>query len=475
MDYRTLTVDKYKSDLRSAKGTRLQRGLLIRLLRVATLVSFDIIAISLAWNIALFSGTNIDSPWTQNKYFILLILLVGIGAIANKGLYNSGFHRRNYLSLINAISLSNIFLLIIAFLYEPDSYLSRSSFVLFWLCSVVFICLERFIFDISTKVLRHKGVIRHSAFLIAEKSEQEKYSKILEKQDCYRVQGIDDASCLDLKNRDATFRYLRQQGIEEAFVSWSSIKNRLYVCWNFQTAGVILRILPSLSEVSHPKSRMTMVGQVPCMTIRAPIIAGSDFWLKRCFDLCCAYILLFLLSPILLAIAISIKLDSPGPVFFRQKRVGLHGKYFHIWKFRTMVSDAETLQASLEAKNEIKDGVLFKMKNDPRITNIGKFLRAYSLDELPQIFNVLFGEMSLVGPRPLPIRDVDKFQKKHFIRQEVLPGITGLWQVSGRSDIENFEEGVKLDMSYIENWSLWLDLQILFSTLRVVIQKSGAY
>ncbi len=400
MDYRTLTVDKYKTDLRSAKGTRLQRGLLIRLLRVATLVLFDIVAISLAWNIALSSGTNIDSPWTRNQYFILLILLVGIGAIANKGLYNSGFHRRNYLSLINAVSLSNIFLLIIAFLYEPDSYLSRSSFVLFWLCSVVFISLERFIFDISTKVLRHKGVIRHSAFLIAEKSEQEKYSEILRKQDCYRVEGIDDASCLDLKNREATFRYLRHQGIEEAFVSWSSIKNRLYVCWNFQTAGVILRILPSLSEVSHPKSRMTMVGQVPCMTIPAPIIAGSDFWLKRCFDLCCAYVLLFLLSPVYLAIAISIKLDSPGPVFFKQKRVGLHGKYFHIWKFRTMVSDAESLQASLEAKNEIKDGVLFKMKNDPRITKIGKFLRAYSLDELPQIFNVLFGEMSLVGASP---------------------------------------------------------------------------
>ena len=140
-----------------------------------------------------------------------------------------------------------------------------------------------------------------------------------------------------------------------------------------------------------------------------------------------------------------------------------------------MVNDAEKLQASLEAKNEIKDGVLFKMKNDPRVTKLGKFLRAYSLDELPQIFNVLFGEMSLVGPRPLPIRDVDKFHKKHFIRQEVLPGITGLWQVSGRSDIENFEEGVKLDMNYIENWSLWLDLKILFSTVRVVLHKSGAY
>ena len=140
-----------------------------------------------------------------------------------------------------------------------------------------------------------------------------------------------------------------------------------------------------------------------------------------------------------------------------------------------MVTNAEKLQANLEAKNEIKDGVLFKMKDDPRITKIGKFLRLYSLDELPQLFNVLLGDMSLVGPRPLPVRDVEKFQTPHFIRQEVLPGITGLWQVSGRSDIEKFEDAVKLDISYIEDWSILLDMKILLQTVRVVLQKTGAY
>lgn len=174
-------------------------------------------------------------------------------------------------------------------------------------------------------------------------------------------------------------------------------------------------------------------------------------------------------------IAILIKLDSPGPVFFRQERIGLHSRKFKIWKFRTMVTNAEKLQATLEAKNEIKDGVLFKMKDDPRITRVGKFLRRYSLDELPQLFNVFLGEMSLVGPRPLPMRDVEKFKTKHFIRQEVLPGITGLWQVSGRSDIDNFEDAVKLDLAYIENWSVWLDLKILLQTVNVVLHKTGAY
>ena len=140
-----------------------------------------------------------------------------------------------------------------------------------------------------------------------------------------------------------------------------------------------------------------------------------------------------------------------------------------------MVVNAAQLQATLESKNEMKDGVLFKMKDDPRITKIGGFLRQYSLDELPQIFNVLLGEMSLVGPRPLPIRDVERFKEWHYIRQEVLPGITGLWQVSGRSDITDFDEAVNLDIAYIANWSLWMDLKILLQTVNVVLHKTGAY
>jgi exopolysaccharide biosynthesis polyprenyl glycosylphosphotransferase len=343
------------------------------------------------------------------------------------------------------------------------------------LLSVVFICSDRYIFDAATKLLRNKGAIRHPIFLITDTEEKEDHIRIVEQENCYTVQGITNSSCLDLCNREATFEYLRQQGIVEVFVSWNAIKNRLYVCWNFYTAGITLRILPTKSELSHPKSIIWNIGEFPCMTIPAPIIAGSDIWVKRCFDLCCSIILLCLLSPVYLVIALLIKLNSPGPVFFRQERIGLNCRKFKIWKFRTMVANAEKLQATLEAKNEIKDGVLFKMKDDPRITRVGEFLRRYSLDELPQLFNVFLGEMSLVGPRPLPTRDVEKFKTKHFIRQEVLPGITGLWQISGRSNIDNFEDAVKLDMAYIENWSLWLDLKILLLTVRVVLEKTGAY
>ncbi|WP_414583978.1 sugar transferase [Scytonema sp. PCC 10023] len=475
MASRYLSVASLKPDLRSAKGTRIQRGLAIRFLRVVTLIFLDVTALILAWKLAVFYGTPLQSPWTQKTSFLLLTLIVEIGILAAQGLYRAGIHRRSYPNLIKSVSLSEVFLLLIAFLYEPNHYVSRSTFLLFWFFSIAFVCSTRYLFDVTTKLIRKRGAVLHPVFLITDAQEQEDHTKLIAQENCYLILGSADSSCLDLRNRETTFEYLHKLGIVEAFVSWNAIKNRLYVCWHFHTAGITLRILPIKSEVRHPKSVLWMIGEVPCMTIPAPIITGSDFWVKRCFDLYCSIILIIILSPVYLLIALLIKLDSPGPVFFKQDRIGLHCKKFKIWKFRTMVVNAEKLQATLEAKNEIKDGVLFKVKDDPRITRVGKFLRRYSLDELPQLFNVLLGQMSLVGPRPLPVRDVERFQTAHFIRQEVLPGITGLWQVSGRSNIENFEDAVKLDIAYIENWSLWLDLKILLQTVKVVLQKTGAY
>ncbi len=202
---------------------------------------------------------------------------------------------------------------------------------------------------------------------------------------------------------------------------------------------------------------------------------SKGYLIKRVMDFCIAALFIVLVSPLYLAIAIAIKLDSPGSVFYRERRMGLHGKEFEIWKFRSMQADAAKLQPELEALNEMKDGVNFKIKDDPRITRIGKFLRRHSLDELPQAINVLRGEMSLIGPRPFNMRDVGNFAKHHFFRYEVLPGITGLWQVSGRSNIVHFERVIELDTDYIKNWSLWLDLGILIKTVKVVFSKEGAY
>jgi lipopolysaccharide/colanic/teichoic acid biosynthesis glycosyltransferase len=224
-----------------------------------------------------------------------------------------------------------------------------------------------------------------------------------------------------------------------------------------------------------------MIEEVPTVRFKSLPIFGMSFWLKRLFDTTASSLLLIGLSPLLIAISIVIKKTSPGPIFYKQDRVGLKGHRFKVWKFRTMVANANELQRGLEAQNEVKGGVLFKIKADPRITKVGRFLRKYSLDELPQLINVLQGQMSLVGPRPLAVRDYElsiqdseKFARNRFLRYEVLPGITGLWQVKGRVSSDS-EEIFYWDMIYILQWSLALDLKILLETIKVVLLREGSY
>ena len=464
-----------KLDLRSPHFTRLRRGIIFDSLRVALLMILDLGAIASAWILAITYGTPIDSPWTNNISFLCLILSVSIGFIASQELYRPGDRRRDYGKLIQAVSLTAVVLLLIAFLYEPSRYVSRSTFLLFWILSLLFTCISRFSFDWATKFVRKRNISRHPVFLILDDENELKYRNLMSGIGYYNVMGVANANALDLKNRQETLALMQELGITEAFISWGAIRNRVHLCWLFQTLGITVRILPVESEYFFPNSEFSVIGDMACLTFPTPVIIGGDYWVKRCFDFCFAFSLIMLLLPVYIVIAILIKLDSPGRIFFCQNRIGLHNRPFKVWKFRTMVANADKLQAKLEANNEIKDGVLFKMKDDPRITRVGRILRRYSLDELPQLFNILLGEMSLVGPRPLPTRDVERFTNRHFIRQEVLPGITGLWQVSGRSTIDNFEDVVNLDMAYITNWSLWLDLKIILKTVKVVLTKDGAY
>jgi lipopolysaccharide/colanic/teichoic acid biosynthesis glycosyltransferase len=195
--------------------------------------------------------------------------------------------------------------------------------------------------------------------------------------------------------------------------------------------------------------------------------------MKRTFDLVVSLLFVLIGSPIWLLIALAVKLDSSGPVFYRDRRVGLGEREFGMFKFRSMYLDASDRQAALETENEAS-GPLFKIKNDPRATRVGRFLRKYSLDETPQVLNVLRGEMSLVGPRPLPVRDYVQLEDWHRKRYLVLPGMTGLWQVSGRIAL-SFDDLVRLDFYYLENWSIWLDISILAKTLPAVLARRGAY
>ena len=244
------------------------------------------------------------------------------------------------------------------------------------------------------------------------------------------------------------------------------------LAWQLEGTGIDLVVAPQLTDIAGPRVHIRPIEGMPLLYVEEPTLSGLAWLFKNVMDRVVALTGLLLLLPLFPIIAVAIKLSDRGPVFFRQARVGREGKTFWVWKFRTMYIDAEDRLASLVDQNE-SDGLLFKIKNDPRVFRIGRWLRASSMDELPQLINVLVGDMSLVGPRPLPAEDGD-FLGDVRRRLLVRPGITGLWQVSGRSDL-SWDDAVRLDLYYVDNWSLVLDLHTLWRTIGVVVFRKGAY
>lgn len=304
----------------------------------------------------------------------------------------------------------------------------------------------------------------------------------------YRVIGValppgstakDDFADLDipfLGVLDRPVEQLNSVGAEFVVVAGNdamSLRESRRLGWELEGTDLGLIVVPSMVDVAGPRVHMTPVVGLPLLHVESPQFKGYKYWLKMAFDKSAALVGLLLLAPFLLAVAIAVKLTSPGPVLFRQERIGQGMQTFTMYKFRSMYVDAEARLSGLLDHNQ-GNGVHFKMKADPRWTPIGGFIRRYSIDELPQLFNVLKGDMSLVGPRPPLQREVDAWDERVLRRQLVKPGLTGLWQVSGRSDLA-WEEAVRLDLYYTENWSLASDLVIVLRTIWVIIRPKGAY
>ena len=243
--------------------------------------------------------------------------------------------------------------------------------------------------------------------------------------------------------------------------------------WELEKTGTNLYVVSALLDVAGPRTAIRPVAGLPLMEVGQAEFGGVKWVIKGAFDRVTAALAVFILLPVFAAVALAIRVEDGGPVFFRQSRVGKDGHLFRVWKFRTMVVDAEEHLSQLAALNEA-GGVLFKMRRDPRVTRTGAWLRRWTLDDLPQLFNVILGDMSLVGPRPAIPREAARYEHDMRRRLKVKPGITGLWQISGRSDLP-WEEAVRLDIRYVENWSLALDLQILWKTCAAVIRGTGAY
>ncbi|MFH1038798.1 MAG: sugar transferase [PVC group bacterium] len=237
--------------------------------------------------------------------------------------------------------------------------------------------------------------------------------------------------------------------------------------------GKSIRVVPDLLSMGMEGIKAGHLGLIPLLEYYNKGLHGADLFLKRFFDIVVSFLALIVLLPVFVVIAVAIMLDSPGPVFYVSKRNGKKGKLFNFYKFRTMAKDADKMLESLRHLDKTA-GPTFKMKNDPRVSRVGRFLRRYSLDELPQLWNVLKGDMSLVGPRPPTPNEVEKYAHWQLRRLEIRPGLTCLWQVRGRSNL-SFREWMKLDIFYIENWSFWLDIKIILRTIVVVIRGEGAY
>jgi exopolysaccharide biosynthesis polyprenyl glycosylphosphotransferase len=481
-------------DIRSARPYLFSRATLVAVLRrlasVAALVTLDLAGLVLGLFVALTLRELYLGQWpplwgivweTETEWLpfltVVMVLVFWVG-----GLYRRREARAGLGQIVSSLVLVGVITLAFGLGtgYHFTTYgLTPTALVL----TVFFIGVLRASYEVLTRdVLRLSGV-RRRAVLVGEGERLAELRRTLGSDRSgisYEFLGAvapggDAGSLPVLGGLEAVPRILREQDVHELIVTDSGFNDRelLELVEEAHRFGVKVKIAPRTTELLLQRAEYIPGEGTPLFELRPPALAGWEWALKRGFDIVVSTAVIVAALPVWLAIAAAIKASSRGPVFYRDERVGLGEQQFGMMKFRTMYADAAERQSSLEAANEAS-GPLFKIKDDPRVTPVGRFLRRFSLDEMPQVLNVLSGDMSLVGPRPLPIRDYEQLLPWHRKRYLVLPGMTGLWQVSGRIDL-SFDDLVRLDFYYIENWSIWLDITILAKTLPAVLARRGAY
>lgn len=464
-----------------------------RLAALLILILLDSLTVGLAFSTAYLARFIFDLPLLKEVgsqpqlYFqlSLLFLPVWLLAIAAEGGYNRRYlfiGSEEYRRLFHATAFAALGSTLITFLLKID--LSRGWMGLSWLFALIFLLLERYLYRRWRHFQNQRHPPRHKILIVGSNKEAAEVSKIINQASYLGSEVVGALNGIGRSAKDLEVighvRDLKakvaQVNPEAVVVIPSALGSKAFSVYSqLKDLNCSVYITPSLKDVVSSRVSIQPIGELPLIKVEKVTIDGLKGFLKRLFDLTVASVLTLLLLPFFLVIAVAIKLNSPGPVFFKQTRVGKNGRHFTCLKFRSMVVNAEAKLKELKKLNEAK-GHIFKIKNDPRITKVGRWLRRYSLDELPQLFNVIKGEMSLVGPRPPLPSEVANYNEWEQQRLAVKPGMTGYWQIYGRAkDIFDFEEVVKMDLFYIENWSLTLDLYILWRTLWVVLAKQGSY
>jgi exopolysaccharide biosynthesis polyprenyl glycosylphosphotransferase len=481
-------------DIRQARPTFLARSplrqLVLRAASVVCLIGLDLLGVGLALYAALvLREVYYDTPaifpgllWDQETDWLPFLCLVTALVFWQAGLYARREQRAGFGRVVSSLVI--VSLIVLAFGLGTGHQFSTFGLIPTTLViSAILIGLFRASYDALTRELLHAFGVRRRAILAGEGEH------LLH---LYRTLGL-GRSGIDyefvgavasspgeinlpvLGQMDDLRRILAERDVDELIVTDSDFSDRqlLEVVELAHRSGVQVRIAPKTTDLLVQRAQFVPGQGVPLFELRPPVLVGTDWLLKRSFDLVVSGLLIVLGLPLWLAIAGAIKLTSRGPVFYADRRIGLGEQEFGLLKFRTMYVDAAERQAELESQNEA-GGALFKIRDDPRVTPIGRFLRRYSIDEIPNTWNVVRGEMSLVGPRPLPVRDYALLEEWHRKRYLVLPGMTGLWQISGRSNL-SFDDLVRYDFYYLDNWSIWLDISILAKTIPAVLAQRGAY
>jgi exopolysaccharide biosynthesis polyprenyl glycosylphosphotransferase len=474
-----------------------RRGLLINALKL-----FDLLLMSISFLLASLvilhqqQGVSTDAFFSmrvkvQNFAIFSVFLLLWHVIFSWSGLYRSrrlSSVGRDVIDLITANSLGVLAMLVGALMFRIKM-VTALFVVVFWLTAACTSVPSRLMLRAFLGVLRKRGRNLRSILIIGTNSRALGFARglLFRRELGYEIIGFADRDWDGLEafrrsgyklvaDIDGLPQYLRNSVVDEVvialpFRSMHEQASRIATCCEEQ--GITVHVLTSILDVKMTRPSAGELEGDALITHSAGCVDDWPLFAKRVVDLVVSFIAVVVLFPILISVAILIKLTSPGPILFVQRRVGLHKRPFKLYKFRSMVIDAEKRMREVEALNEVR-GPVFKIKNDPRITSTGRILRKTSIDEFPQLFNVLKGEMSLVGPRPLPVRDYAGFSKDWQRRRfSVKPGITCLWQVNGRNSIP-FEQWMEMDLQYIDRWSLWLDFQILLQTIPAVLKGSGA-